>query len=209
MASVVIISSAVLGLLVPILTFVCFRKEKDMDWEKSLSSPAWDFSRSWATTFSAAGTAISFSAISSAFTTPPTFHVLSKQLYVSLGAIAVAMAVLAPVVFNVVCVLLRSLEFSRAAAVSFLISAGISIGAVTLQLSCGSCLLWELRLAGVLPQWAVLPMTVAVVMLTFAMLPYGVVTARDTLRKTDTAGQRKGFSRMAPAADRPDAWHLL
>ncbi len=207
MVSIVVMSSAVLGLLVPILTSACFRTT--IDWMKPLSSPTWDFGRSWATTFSTAGTAISFSAISAAFTTPPTFHVLSKQVYVSLGAIAAAMAILAPVVFNVVCVLLRWLKCGGAAAVSFLISAGISIGAVSLQLACGSCLLWELRLSEILPRWAVLPMTVAVVMLAFAMLPYGVLTARDTLRKTDTAKRPIAFSVMAPVADRPNAWHLL
>jgi len=207
MATIVVMSSAILGLLVPVLTFVCFRKQ--VDWTKPLSSPTWDFGRSWATTFSAAGTAISFSAISAVFTTPPTFHVLSKQVYISLGAIAAAMAILAPVVFNVACVLLKWLKCDGAAAVSFLISAGISIGAVTLQLLSGSCLLWELHLSEVLPRWAVLPLTVAVVTLALAMLPYGVLTARDTLRRADLAERRIAFSVVAPALDRPDAWHLL
>ena len=207
MGSILIIACAALGLLVPVLTSLCCRKQ--LDWAKPLTSPTWDFSRSWATTFSAAGTAISFSAISAAFATPPTFHVLSKQLYVGLGAIAAAMAILAPVVFNVVCVLLKWMKCGGAAAVSFLISAGISIGAVTLQLSCGACLLWELGLSGILPSWAVLPMTVAVGIFAFAMLPYGVLTARDTLRKADVKERLAGFSVMTPAEDRPNEWHLL
>jgi len=206
MSSLILIISAVLALLVPLITSLRFKKK--INWRIALDSPNWDF-RSWASTFSVAGTAISYSAISSAFSTPPTFQIMTKQQYVALGALAAALAILAPVIFKVASAVLRGFKRKEEAAISFLIGASVTVLAVTLQLLIGACLLWEMKMANILSAYFVGPFVVVVLVLCFSILPYGVLTARDILRRQHKHKTEQVLSLMETPVNQPQSWSLL
>lgn len=175
-----ILLSSIAGLLVPAIVTTCFHDA--VDWHKLLGGPTWDFTRSWASNVTAAGTILSYSALLACFSPTATLVFLSRQTYLALGAIAVWFSVLAPLTFNIISRIFRAFGLPSSSACAFLISAGITVCGLTLQLLMGGCLALELSSAKTLPPTMTITLGICLVILSILLVWYAILTAVDTLQ---------------------------
>lgn len=171
------------GALVPLLVVVGYHKSIDL--AKDLSSPAWDFSRSWATNLTAIGTVLGYSAILSSFPATAKLHNFERPVYLTVGALATAIAAAAPVIFNMCKATMKAFDLKVASSLAFLLSTAFTVAGVMLQLQLGVSLLSELQLAGYLPSWVSLGLRYVVRALSIGLLFYAVLTAHDVLAKAE------------------------
>jgi hypothetical protein len=205
MMNLLLLASFTEGLAVPALVISQF--SSDIDWSKKLGGPTWDFSRSWASNLTAAGTILSYTVLLSWMAPTATFP---KQDYLTVGAIAAGLSVLAPLAFNVMSRIFQACDVPSASSSAFLISAGITIWGLTLQLFLGARLVWELHSKGTLN----LPLAVALVafllLLSVLVALYAILTAKDTLAKVAPAPADKAqLPGLQSQASTPTTWSLL
>jgi hypothetical protein len=180
MLSHLILASSLAGFLVPVIVVVFC---KNIDWSKELGAPTWDFTRSWASNITAAGTILSYAALLSCFSPTANLRFFPRPAYLSVGTIAGGLSILAPLAFNVLSRILRACHSGSATSSSFLIGAGITIWGLTMQLFLAACLLRELRAAGILPPVATLLFIFLLLAFSGSLVAYAVLTAADTLKK--------------------------
>jgi hypothetical protein len=207
MLTYVLAASWMAGLLVPVLVRVIF--SGSVDWDKQLSGPSWDFTGSWASNMTAAGTVLSYGVLLSCLTPNATLYVLPKrETYLSIGAIAGGLSVLAPLAFHIMSRILQACRRKTACSFAFLISAGITIWGLTLQLLVGGCLVWELYKLNTLPHWVATALLAFVLALSGLLVWYAILTAADTLKKAPPVSKeaRPLAELQAPL---PTTWHLL
>ena len=208
MISYLLMVSAIAGLLVPALVRGCF--SKGIDWTKQLSSPSWDFTRSWASNMTAAGTILSYGVLLSCVAPNVGLHVLQKrETYLSIAAIAGGLSVLAPLAFNVMSRILQAGKVSAACAIAFLLGAAITICGLILQLFIGACLVWELYTANTLPEWVAVALVLLVLTFSCLLVWYAALTAADTLKRESTAAPGGVEREVQLQASTPKSWALL
>jgi len=196
------------GLMVPVMVMLVCRSQ--VDWSKQLTGPTWDFTRSWASNMTAAGTILGYGVLLSCVSPTATLHFLPRQGYLTIGTIAGGLSVLAPLAFNVLSRILVSLKSQCASSSAFLVSAGITVWGLALQLFIGACLVWELYVAKTLPFWIASGLVAFVLLLCFSVVWYAVLTAVDTLAKqaAPIAGAEKAMDADLQVT-KPVAWTLL
>jgi hypothetical protein len=196
------------GLMVPIMVMLVFGRK--LDWDKQLEGPTWDFTRSWASNMTAAGTILGYSVLLSCVAPTATLHFLPRQGYLAIGTIAGGLSVLAPLAFNVLSRILVAFRKRSASSTAFLVSAGITMWGLALQLLIGACLVWELYIAKTLPLWTAIGLVAFVLLLCFSVVWYAVLTAADTLAKqvTPVMGAEKAMEADLQVT-KPVAWTLL
>jgi hypothetical protein len=200
--------SWIAGLLVPALATTLFFKS--IDWTKQLDGPTWDFTKSWASNMTAAGTILSYSVLLSCIAPNAALYFFSRPSYLSIGAIALGLSVLAPLAFNVMSRILETWVPDSASPIAFLLSAGITVWGLTLQLFIGGCLVWELYKLNTLPQWAALALLAFVLLLSILVVWYAILTAADTLREeTPPVVGARAHLQAELQAPQPTTWHLL
>jgi hypothetical protein len=162
----------------------------------------WDFTKSWASNITAAGTILGYATLLSCFTSTTNFRFSTRSVYISVGMIAGGLSLLAPLAFNVSSRI--SKEFRKANKKAspdlFLICAGITIWGVTLQLFLGACLLRELHAANILPRLVTKFFAGLLILVSQAVVAYGALTATDVLVQDDSRKQKE---------DKEDRWILL
>ena len=181
MMTSLIVVSGLAGLLTPTIVMSCFYG--DIDWTKQLGGPSWDFTRSWASNVTAAGTILSYSVLLSCFPPTASLGLFSRQGYLSLGTISLGLCVLAPLAFNVVSRVLKACRRSYAGPAGFLVSSGITVGGVSLQFLLGACLVWELHVMKILPAEVAITLIVFVSGFFLLLLWYSILTSADVLAK--------------------------
>ncbi len=193
------------GLLVP--GIVSFSR---IDWTKPLKAPNWDFTRSWASNMTAAGTILTYSTLVAIFDPKTTLSIMPKQGYLVLVAIAGALAVLAPLAFNVLSRILQAIRKvqSRASSIAFLVSTGITVCGLSLQLLIGICMIWELKVAKLVPLSLACVLIALLLTLLFGILTYAILTATDVLKNQPTAAQLQPETTVTRQRE-PAAWSLL
>jgi len=203
-----LVVSWIAGLLVPVMVGMLFGR--NIDWSKQLAGPTWDFTRSWASNMTAAGTILGYSLLLSCVAPTAALHFFPRQGYLSIGTIAAGLSVLAPLAFNVMSRILQACHRRSASSSAFLMSAGITIWGLTLQLFIGACLVWELYVAKTLPLWVAAAMVVSVLVLCMLVVWYAILTASDTLKKetVPVMGAEPHVEAELPLVQ-PRAWSLL
>lgn len=207
MLSYLLLVSWVAGLLVPAMVTMLFFRS--IDWDKQLDGPTWDFTRSWASNMTAAGTILSYSVLLSCVAPNAALYFSSRPGYLSIGAIAVGLSVLAPLAFNVISRILGTWVSDSASPIAFLLSASITVWGLTLQLFIGGCLVWELYKLNTLPQWVAVALVALVLVLSILFVWYAILTAADTLKKTPPVMGAEPHLQAELPAPRPTTWHLL
>jgi hypothetical protein len=207
MLSYLVLTAGLAGLLVPMMVWACFSDR--VDWTRNLAAPNWDFTRSWASNLTAAGTILTYSSLLACFAPTAVLPFGTRQGYLILVTIAGALAVLAPLAFNVLSRILQAFGKIFASSLAFLLSAGITVCGLSLQLLIGACMVWELRISGPLPVWLALALIVLVLSLLTSIVWYAILTASDVLKKeAPAAAQFEGIE--APSLpQQPKAWSLL
>jgi hypothetical protein len=203
-----LLASWIAGLFVPILVTALFFNS--IDWEKQLTGPTWDFTRSWASNMTAAGTILSSTVVLSWIAPNANLRFLPRQGYLVIASISGGLAVLAPLTFNVMSRIFQACRQHAAFSIAFLISAGITIWGLTLQLSIGACLAWELYAAKMLPRSVAVGLVTFVVTLSILVVWYAVLTAKDTLNKeARSANEAVGIRELQSQRPTPTPWALL
>jgi hypothetical protein len=179
-----IVTSCVIGfIVVPVIALivsVC-RKDTSIKWVKELPSPAWDFTKSWASNITVAGTVLNFATLLSCFSPPANLYFFPKSAYLSLGTIAGGLCILAPLAFNMLSKILNAYAWAPGA--SFLVCAGITTWGVTLQLLLEACLLQELKIANILPPVITIVFTFPLLVFSVGVLVYAGWTEADVLKQ--------------------------
>lgn len=216
MIGALILVSSLGGLLVPVVVLAYFRDE--IDWSKELAGPSWDFAKSWASNITAAGTVLGYAALLSCFSPTAQLHFFPRAGYLSVGAIAGGLPILAPLSFTVLSRILQARHNESAASISFLLAAAVTIWGLTLQLLLGACLLWELHTANILPVVTAVLFIVLLLVLSGAVVAYAALTATDTLKKEipnpenvkeATENLQEVIGEQVPVRPPPKAWSLL
>jgi hypothetical protein len=133
------------GLWIPLFNKIC--RTSRIDWTREMQTPTWDFTKSWASSITAVGTAFTFTGFGMIFSPTTAMKFMPRSTYFGLSLVASALVVLAPMLFNVlVCLLPRSCGRS---VWGFLISAGLTVCGLVLQLSLAGILFLELWKLGV------------------------------------------------------------
>jgi hypothetical protein len=203
-----LLASWIAGLSVPIIVTSLFFR--NIDWSKQLGGPTWDFTRSWASNMTAAGTILSYSVLLSCVAPTASLHFLPRPGYLTIGTIAAGLSVLAPLAFNVMSRILQACRLGSASATAFLISAGITIWGLTLQLFIGACLVWELYVTKTLQLSLAIALVTFVLVLSMLVVWYAILTAKDALAKVAPApaeGVRQ--PELQFQTSRPPTWALL
>ncbi|MGA7216669.1 MAG: hypothetical protein WBX38_00045 [Candidatus Sulfotelmatobacter sp.] len=208
MFSYLLVLSWIAGLSVPAMVTVLFFDR--IEWSKQLGGPTWDFTRSWASNITAAGTILSYSVLLSWVAPDAALHFLPRQGYLTIGTIAGGLSVLAPFAFHVTSRILLACRRSSAAASAFLMSAGITIWALTLQLFLGACLLWELYLARTFALAIAIALVSLVLSLSVLVVWYAILTAADTLRRAPSPSlSLEGHLQSQAKGEQSATWPLL
>jgi hypothetical protein len=195
------------GVLVPVMVKICF--SKSVDWPKILLPPTWNFTSSWASNLTAAGTILTYSSLVACFAPTQNLPFGTRQGYLILVTIAGAFAVLAPLAYNVLSRILLSLDKPFAYSLSFLLSAGITVWGLTLQLLIGAGMVLELRDSNLLPWWLAGALVILVISLIGSVVWYAILTASDVLKRAAPAAAPLEAGMEAPPAQQPKAWSLL
>jgi len=198
----------VAGLLVPIMVVMSFSGK--IDWAKTLGAPNWDFTRSWASNMTAAGTILTYSSLVAIFDPKAVLSIMPKQGYLVLVAIAGAFAVLAPLAFNVLSRILQAIRRVQrfASSIAFLLSAGITVCGLSLQLLIGTCMVWELKVAKLVPLSLARALIALLLTLLLGVMWYAILTATDVLKRQPTAAPQRSEVTMTSHPE-PAAWSLL
>jgi hypothetical protein len=189
-----IVASGLLGLIVLAMVVACY----PIDWGKKPTSLTWDFTKSWASNITAAGTILNYAVLLSCFTPTASFHYFPKSAYLSIGAIAGGLSLLAPLAYNALSKILQVPKWEVNDSISFLVGAGITVWGSTLQLLGGACLLDELRIADILPSVTKWILKYPLVGCAFLIVVYAIVTTAAVLKTADLHTVRP-----------PEAWTLL
>jgi hypothetical protein len=208
MIGALILISLLAGALVPAVVLAHFWQQ--IDWNKELASPTWDFAKSWASNITTAGTVLGYAALLSCFSPTAQFHFFPRAGYLSVGTIAGGLPILAPLAFTVLSRILRARDSNFADSTSFLLSAALTIWGLTLQLLLGACLLWELHTVNILPAVTALLFIALFLLLSVSVVAYAVLTAAETLKKeTPVSGNVEDMRAQVPARPPPKTWALL
>jgi hypothetical protein len=216
MIGALLLLSSLAGLLVPAVVLAYFREQ--IDWSKELAGPTWDFSKSWASNITAAGTVLGYAALLSCFSPTAQLHFLPRAGYLTVGTISGGLPILAPLVFTVLSRILQARHNEYAASISFLLAATVTIWGLTLQLLLGACLLWELHTINILPAFVAVLFIVLLLVLSGSVVVYAGLTAADTLKKETPntenveeviATLREVVGAQVPVRTPPKAWSLL
>ena len=216
MIGALLLVSSLAGLLVPFVVLAYFRQQ--IDWSKELAGPTWDFSKSWASNITAAGTVLGYAALLSCFSPTAQLHFLPRAGYLTVGTIAGGLPILAPLVFTVLSRILQARHNESAASIAFLLAAAVTIWGLTLQLLLGACLLWELHTVNILPAVTAFLFIALLFVLSGAVVAYAALTAADTLKKEapntqsveeETESLREVIGAQVRVRPPPKAWSLL
>lgn len=174
-----------------------------------MQTPTWDFTKSWASSITAAGTAFTFTGFGTIFPTTTTMKLMPRATYCGLSLVASAFVVLAPMLFNILtCLLPRECGRSVWA---FLISAGLTVSGLVLQLSLAGMLFFELRQLGLFQAPLSTGLSLFVIFLVIGVTAYGtessfqqvvVVAAKaqdevvETYEPADQAGRAGTYTRV-------------
>lgn len=206
MIGALILISLLAGVLVPAVVLAYFREQ--IDWNKQLATPTWDFAKSWASNITVAGTVLSYAALLSCFSPTAQLHFFPRAGYLSVGTLAGALPIAAPLVFTVLSRLLRACRSHSAASTSFLLAAAVTVWGLTLQLLLGACLLWELHTVNILPAVTAFLFIVLLLALSGSVVAYAGLTAADTLKKEmPIAENAERMQAQVPVP--PTDWALL
>jgi hypothetical protein len=143
--------SGAMGVAAPVAAAVIYRKT--IAWDKDLAAPAWDFSRSWATNITAIGTVLGYATVLSSISHDATLRIFERSSYLVIAALATALVAASPVAFTLCRSVLRACRAPWASAAAFLVSAGITVCGLGLQLLLGSALIYEILALGYVPPW--------------------------------------------------------
>lgn len=203
-----LLGGAAAGLLVPIMVGMFFSGK--IDWAKTLQAPSWDFTRSWASNMTAAGTILTYSSLVAIFDPKAVLSIMPKQGYLVLVAIAGAFAVLAPLAFNVLSRILQAIRIVQrfASSIAFLLSAGITICGLSLQLLIGTCMVWELKVAKLVPLSLAWVLIALLLTLLLGIMLYAILTATDILKRQPAADAQRSEVTITSHPE-PAAWSLL
>jgi hypothetical protein len=209
MLDILWLASLLGGASVPVTVLVRF--SKNLDWGKVLAGPTWDFTRSWASNLTVAGIILNYAALLSSMPPTTNLQILIRPAYLSIGILAGALSIVAPLAFGIVSRILRQCGFSFADSGAFLVAAGITVSGLTLQLLIGACLLWELHVAKVLPSVTTYALIASVMVLAGGVIAYAVLTAEDTLQKEKpkTLKLEVNLVEHVETAEQAKAWSLL
>ena len=207
MQIVVIAVSLIAGLSIPLFNKIC--RSIRIDWAREMQTPTWDFTKSWASSITAVGTALTFAGFGMIFPPATAMKFMPRGTYFGLSLVAGAFVVLAPMLFNILaCLLPRSIGPSVWA---FLSSAGLTVCGLVLQLSLAGMLFLELWKLGVFQGPLSFGLTFFTIFLVFGVTAYGVessfqqvilVTAEvkdevvETYEPTDEGGRTGKYTRV-------------
>ena len=162
--------SAFAGLWIPLFNKIC--RAARIDWTSEMQTPTWDFAKSWASSITAVGTALTFTGFGMIFSPTTAMKFMPRATYCGLSLVASALVVLAPMLFNILaCLLPRSCGRSVWA---FLISAGLTICGLVLQLSLGGILFLELWKLGIFQGSLSIGLTFFTLLFVVGVTAYGV-----------------------------------
>jgi hypothetical protein len=203
-----LLGGAVAGMLVPTMVVMFFYGK--IDWTKTLAAPNWDFTRSWASNMTVAGTVLTYTSLVAILDPKAVLSVMPRPGYLVLVSIAGAFAVLAPLAFNVLSRILQAIGRVQcfASSIAFLLSAGITVCGLSLQLLIGTCMVWELKAAKLLPLLLAAALIALLLTLLLGIVWYAILTATDVLKR-EPAVAPQGPEVSMTSRPEPAAWSLL
>ena len=117
---------------------------------------------------------------------------------------------LAPLAFNVLSRILQAIRTVQrfASSIAFLLSAGITVCGLSLQLLIGTCMVWELKVAKLVPLSLAWVLIALLLTLLLGIMLYAILTATDILKRQPAADAQRSEVTITSQPE-PAAWSLL
>jgi hypothetical protein len=162
-----------------LLTPIVYRKA--INWKIDLEGPAWDFTRSWASNLTVAGSVLGYASLFSA--TGVNTKIAPRMIFMVLAALAAGLALAPPLVFSAFKRILSALGCSFPSCIAFLLASSMTCTAISAQIALGGSLVWELHCEqAILPSSVALGLEIAGSVFLIMTIWYAILSAGDVLK---------------------------